>query len=192
MPGDTAGGKLWAPKVCVHGTTEEWKARIAQYKTSLSAHKLDFRCSVKLAWFYESQVYGQTIYRQKCDRSSSKNHFNDVKWQYFSSVIKFCWLPIIHLMAIIWKILPLEVSICKSFTEVGMFDRYLLTQATPSQCNQRSCFAISSARICSLQATDKCQGTVKAQKEPKIPYISNYSPKLSKLDSIEWILGKRK
>lgn len=36
-----------------------------------------------------------------------------------------------------------------------MFARYLLTQATPSQCNQRSCFAISSAWIYSLQATDK-------------------------------------
>lgn len=58
-------------------------------------------------------------------------------------------------MAIILKILLLEVSICKSFTEVGVFARYLLTQATPSQCNQRSSFAISSAWIYSLQATGK-------------------------------------
>lgn len=58
-------------------------------------------------------------------------------------------------MAIILKILPLEVNICKSFTEVGMFARHLLTQATPSQCNQRSCFAISSAWIYSLPATGK-------------------------------------
>lgn len=58
-------------------------------------------------------------------------------------------------MAIILKILPLEVSICKSFTEVGMFARYLLTLATPSQCNQRSCFAISSAWIYSLQTSGK-------------------------------------
>lgn len=58
-------------------------------------------------------------------------------------------------MAIILKILPLEVSICKSFSEVGMFARYLLTLPTPSQCNQRSCFAISSAWIYSLQASGK-------------------------------------
>lgn len=95
-------------------------------------------------------------------------------------------------MAIILKILPLEVSTCRSFTEVGMFDRYLLTQATPSQRNQRSSSAISSTWICSLWASDKCQGTVKAQKELRIPDISNYSAELSKLDSIEWILGKRK
>lgn len=180
------------PKCALHGVIEGWKAHIAQHKMSLAAHKLDFECSVKLACFYGSQIYWQTIYRQKCHRSSSKSHFNDVKWQYFSAVIKLYWLPIIHLMAIILKILPLELSVWKSFTGMGMFNRYLLTQATPSQWNQRSCFAISYAWICSLQVTDKCQGTVKAQKEPKIPSISNYSPKLSKLDSTEWILGKGK
>lgn len=58
-------------------------------------------------------------------------------------------------MAIVLKILPLEVSIFKSFREVGVVARYLLTQATPSQCNQRSSFAISSAWIYSLQATGK-------------------------------------
>lgn len=49
-------------------------------------------------------------------------------------------------------------------------------------------FAISSARIYGLQATGKMwmnNASVKAGKEPKIPYISNYSPKHSKLDSIE-------
>lgn len=58
-------------------------------------------------------------------------------------------------MAIILKMPPLEVSIFKSYTEVGVVARYLLTQATPSQCNQRSYFPISSAWIYSLQATGK-------------------------------------
>lgn len=43
---------------------EEWKAHIAEHKKSLAAHKLYFKCSVKLAYFYESQIYWQTIYRQ--------------------------------------------------------------------------------------------------------------------------------
>lgn len=44
--------------------TEEWKAHIAEYKMSLAAHKLYFKCSVKLAYFYESRIHWQTIYRQ--------------------------------------------------------------------------------------------------------------------------------
>lgn len=52
------------PKCALDGTAGEGKAHIARYKMSLAAHKVDFKCSVKVAWFYESQLYWQTIYRQ--------------------------------------------------------------------------------------------------------------------------------
>lgn len=72
LPGVTAGwhccdcrGKVLNSQKCaLDGTAGEGEAHIAQYKMSLAAHKVDFKCCVKVAWFYESQLYWQTIYRQ--------------------------------------------------------------------------------------------------------------------------------
>lgn len=45
--------------------SEEWKAHIAEYKMSLAAHKLHLKCSVKLAYFYESQILSDRQYTGK-------------------------------------------------------------------------------------------------------------------------------
>lgn len=91
------------PKCALDGTTGEGRAHIAQNKISLAAHKVDFKCSVKtgqVLWI--SAILTDNKWAKR-HRSSSENPFNDVKWQYFSSVIKLYRLPIIHLMAIIPK-----------------------------------------------------------------------------------------